>query len=145
PPASAPPPAHVPAPPPQPAPQPELAPAAVAAAAAEAASPAPVQAVTEPAPDVPAKTPEAEPKRSRGLRRQERVDAKGAAHSQVVGLKIGASQIAAAQVVNRGGPRIVRMARMPLQRGVVVGGELREPEELATALKTFFKKNKLPR
>jgi type IV pilus assembly protein PilM len=47
--------------------------------------------------------------------------------------------------VNRGGPRIVRMARMPLQRGVVVGGELREPEELATALKTFFKKNKLPR
>jgi type IV pilus assembly protein PilM len=47
--------------------------------------------------------------------------------------------------VNRGGPRIVRMARMPLQRGVVVGGELREPEELATALKAFFKKNKLPR
>jgi type IV pilus assembly protein PilM len=37
------------------------------------------------------------------------------------------------------------MARMPLQRGVVVGGELREPEELATALKAFFKKNKLPR
>jgi type IV pilus assembly protein PilM len=34
---------------------------------------------------------------------------------------------------------------MPLPRGVVVGGELREPEELATALKTFFKKNKLPR
>jgi type IV pilus assembly protein PilM len=65
--------------------------------------------------------------------------------TQVVGLKIGASQIAAAQVVNRGGPRIVRMARMPLQRGVVVGGELREPEELATALKAFFKKNKLPR
>ena len=34
---------------------------------------------------------------------------------------------------------------MPLERGVVVGGELREPEELAAALKTFFRKNKLPR
>jgi type IV pilus assembly protein PilM len=37
------------------------------------------------------------------------------------------------------------MARQPLKRGVVVGGELREPEELATALKAFFRKNKLPR
>ena len=37
------------------------------------------------------------------------------------------------------------MARMPLARGVVVGGELREPEELAAALKTFFRKNRLPR
>ena len=66
-------------------------------------------------------------------------------HGELVGLKIGASQIAAAQVINKGGPRIVRMARMPLQRGVVVGGELREPEELASSLKTFFRKNKLPR
>jgi len=140
----APAPSQLPAPPPQPAPQPDLAPAAVAAAA-ETASPAPVQATPEPAPEVPAQTPAAEPKRSRGLRRRERGEAQGGAHSQVVGLKIGASQIAAAQVVNRGGPRIVRMARMPLQRGVVVGGELREPEELANALKTFFKKNKLPR
>ena len=67
------------------------------------------------------------------------------AHNQLVGLKIGASQIAAAQVINKGGPRIVRMARMPLEPGVVVGGELREPEELAAILKTFFRKNKLPR
>ena len=66
-------------------------------------------------------------------------------HGQLVGLKLGASQIAAAQVVNKGGPKIVRMARMPLERGVVVGGELREPEQLASALKTFFRKNKLPR
>ena len=36
------------------------------------------------------------------------------------------------------------MARTPLERGVVVGGELREPEQLAAALKTFFRKNKLP-
>jgi type IV pilus assembly protein PilM len=48
-------------------------------------------------------------------------------------------------VINKGGPKIVRMARMPLDRGVVVGGELREPEALAASLKTFFRKNKLPR
>ena len=34
-------------------------------------------------------------------------------HKRLVGLKIGGSQIAAAQVVNKGGPRIVRMARAP--------------------------------
>jgi type IV pilus assembly protein PilM len=142
---SAPVPVNVPAPLPQPEPQPELTPAA-AAVAEVAAAPAPVETGPEPALDLPEATPEAEPKRSRRLRRRERSEAKSAsARSQVVGLKIGASQIAAAQVVNRGGPRIVRMARMPLQRGVVVGGELREPEELATVLKAFFKKNKLPR
>jgi type IV pilus assembly protein PilM len=78
------------------------------------------------------------------ISKQER-KASPSTRKRVVGLKIGASQIAAAQVVNSGGPRIVRMARMPLGHGVVVGGELREPEELAAALKTFFRKNKLPR
>jgi type IV pilus assembly protein PilM len=68
-----------------------------------------------------------------------------ATHKRIVGLKIGASQIAAAQIVNKGGPRVVRLARIPLDRGVVVGGELRESEELTAALKTFFRKNKLPR
>jgi Tfp pilus assembly PilM family ATPase len=50
-----------------------------------------------------------------------------------------------AEVVNKSGPRIVRMARMPLDRGVVVGGEVRDPDALAAALKTFFRKNKLPK
>jgi len=68
-----------------------------------------------------------------------------AMHSRVVGLKIGGSQIAAAEVINKSGPRIVRMARMPLDRGVVVGGEVRHPDALAAALKTFFRKNKLPK
>src|SRR5207249_1880324 len=68
-----------------------------------------------------------------------------AVKNRVVGLKIGATQLAAAQVVNKGGPRIVRLARMPLERGVVVGGELREPDVLAAALKSFFRKHKLPR
>src|SRR5581483_11733715 len=65
-------------------------------------------------------------------------------HARVVGLKVGASQIAAAYVVNKGGPRLVRVARAPLPDGVVVGGELREPEQLAAALKSLFRKNKLP-
>jgi type IV pilus assembly protein PilM len=66
-------------------------------------------------------------------------------HKRVVGLKVGGSQIAAVEVVNNGRPRVVRMARMPLDRGVIVGGELREPEELARALKTFFGQNNLKR
>jgi type IV pilus assembly protein PilM len=65
-------------------------------------------------------------------------------HKRVVGLKIGASQLAAAHVVNNGGPRLLKVARAPLPHGVVVGGELREPEQLAAALKTLFRKNKLP-
>jgi type IV pilus assembly protein PilM len=89
----------------------------------------------------------AAPTPSRRERRREAraVDGASKEHNQLVGLKLGASQIAAAQVVNRGGPKVVRMARMPLERGVIVGGELRESEELAAALKTFFRKNKLPR
>ena len=62
-----------------------------------------------------------------------------------VGLKIGASQISAAQVVNNGGPHVLQIARQDLDAGIVVGGELREPEALATALRHFFKKNRLPR
>jgi type IV pilus assembly protein PilM len=108
--------------------------AAEPAAASTEAAPA-AAAVT--APVVVSKQP------SRRERRDDR--ARHATHNQLVGLKIGASQIAAAQVVNKGGPKVVRMARQPLKRGVVVGGELREPEELASALKAFFRKNRLPR
>jgi type IV pilus assembly protein PilM len=64
---------------------------------------------------------------------------------KLVGLKIGASQIAAARVVNNGGPQVVQIAREALDAGIVVGGELREAEELAVVLKRFFRKHKLPR
>ncbi|HEX2292657.1 MAG TPA: type IV pilus assembly protein PilM [Gaiellaceae bacterium] len=64
---------------------------------------------------------------------------------KLVGLKIGASQIAAAQVVNNGGPQVVQVARDSLEPGVVVGGELRDPDTLAASLRHFFKKNRLPR
>ena len=65
--------------------------------------------------------------------------------TKLVGLKIGASQLAAARVVNGGSPQLVQVVRQPLDPGVVVGGEVRDPERLAVALERFFAKNKLPR
>jgi type IV pilus assembly protein PilM len=64
---------------------------------------------------------------------------------KLVGLKVGASQLAAARVVNNADPELVQVAREELEPGIVVGGELREPEALADALKRFFRANKLPR
>ena len=66
-------------------------------------------------------------------------------HKKLVGLKIGASQLAAARIVNNGSPEVVQLARAELQPGIVVGGELREPDALADALKAFFRANKLPK
>jgi type IV pilus assembly protein PilM len=64
---------------------------------------------------------------------------------RLVGLKIGASQLAAARISNNGAAELVQVARQPLDQGVVVGGEVRDPEALAVALKQFFVRNKLPR
>jgi type IV pilus assembly protein PilM len=65
---------------------------------------------------------------------------------EIVGLKIGASQIAAARVVNNGStPRLVQLARTALEPGVVVAGEVRDVPALARALNEFFTANKLPR
>jgi type IV pilus assembly protein PilM len=66
---------------------------------------------------------------------------------EIVGLKIGASQIAASRVVNNGGPaaKLVQLARVPLEPGIVVGGEVRNVAALAAALDSFFTENKLPR
>jgi len=64
---------------------------------------------------------------------------------EIVGLKIGASQIAASRVVNNGSAKLVQLARVPLEPGVVVGGEVRDVAALATALERFFSDNKLPR
>jgi type IV pilus assembly protein PilM len=64
---------------------------------------------------------------------------------RLVGLKIGASQLAAARVSNNGAAELMQVARQPLEQGVVVGGEVRDPEALALALKQFFARNKLPR
>jgi type IV pilus assembly protein PilM len=64
---------------------------------------------------------------------------------RLVGLKIGASQIAAARIVNGEELELVQAARESLEPGIVVGGELRDPEALAVALKDFFRKHGLPK
>ena len=64
---------------------------------------------------------------------------------KLVGLKIGGSQLAAARIVNNGSAELVQVARESLDHGLVVGGELREPERLAEELRSFFRKHKLPK
>ena len=64
---------------------------------------------------------------------------------KIVGLKIGGSQIAAATIVNDGKRELVQIAREPLEHGVVVAGELRDPDTLSRALDGFFARHKLPR
>jgi type IV pilus assembly protein PilM len=64
---------------------------------------------------------------------------------KLVGLKIGASQIAAAQVVNNGAPELVEVVSEPLEPGLVVSGEIRDPSALGAALKRFFELHKLPK
>jgi type IV pilus assembly protein PilM len=63
---------------------------------------------------------------------------------QVVGLKIGASQIAAARVSVNGSANVQQIAREELPAGLVDHGEVRDVEGLAEALKEFFKRHKLP-
>jgi type IV pilus assembly protein PilM len=64
---------------------------------------------------------------------------------ELVGLKIGASQLAASRVVNNGSANLVQLARGPLDTGIVVGGEVRDVPALAKALDAFFTEHKLPR
>jgi len=70
---------------------------------------------------------------------------RGGKGKKIVGLKIGASQLAAARVTNNGSAELLQVAREPLSPGVVVGGELRDPDALGLALKDFFAKHKLPK
>ena len=62
---------------------------------------------------------------------------------KVVGLKIGASQLAAAVVTeSEGRHQLVALARTPLEPGIVVDGEVRDADALAQALKSFFAEHK---
>jgi type IV pilus assembly protein PilM len=62
-----------------------------------------------------------------------------------VGLKIGASQIAAAVVqAHDGGHELIELARTPLEPGIVLDGEVRDSEALVAALRSFFAEQKLP-
>ena len=71
----------------------------------------------------------------------------GSAHpiANVVGLRIGSSQLAAALVNNNGSAELLQLARTPLEPGIVAAGEVRDSVALAQALKRFFAQNKLPR
>ncbi|MGD0273811.1 MAG: type IV pilus assembly protein PilM [Gaiellaceae bacterium] len=72
----------------------------------------------------------------------------GAARRQkaLVGVKIGASGISAARVVQNGGrPELLELVREPLARGVVVAGEVRDVPALATALANMFSVHRLPK
>jgi type IV pilus assembly protein PilM len=86
------------------------------------------------------------PKRKPGAKSAPKVTAKKKRPKQdYVGVKVGASQIAAAEVHNNGGSKIVKLAREPLEPGIVVGGEVRDIAALGRALDDFFKKHDLPR
>ena len=70
---------------------------------------------------------------------------RGNAKGRLIGLKIGASQLAAARVANNGSAELLQVAREPLAPGIIVGGELRDPDALAEALNDFFAKHGLPK
>jgi type IV pilus assembly protein PilM len=64
---------------------------------------------------------------------------------ELVGLKIGATQLAASRVANNGAPHVLQLARETLPAGVVAGGEVRSVSALASELDKFFTKHGLPR
>src|SRR5215470_549801 len=64
---------------------------------------------------------------------------------EIVGLKVGATGMTAAQVVNNGGKKVVRLAHEALPAGVVDGGEVRDPAALGEAMANFFAAHSLPR
>jgi len=105
-----------------------------------------VEAPTEQLPVV-AKTPLHKRKLSLPSLSIPKLPSRGGGHSskKVVGLKIGASQIAAARISNNGVAELQQLARDPLAAGVIVAGELRDPEALGDALKVFFARHKLPK
>ncbi len=64
---------------------------------------------------------------------------------ELVGIKVGGSQLAAARVVNNGSPHLHQLARHSLPPGIVVDGEVRDVAALSTELNEFFTANNLPR
>ena len=102
---------------------------------------APAVVVAEEPEPVPEWEDDPEPKKRRAPR-SSRISRRG---KQLVGLKVGASQVAAARVVNNGSAELVQVARTALPPGLVVGGELRDPDGLAEVLRGFFREHRLPK
>jgi type IV pilus assembly protein PilM len=92
-----------------------------------------------------AKAPAAEKPAKKTRVKKSKGDHGPSSKSALVGLKIGASQVAAARVSNTGTPQLLQVARESLPDGVVVGGELRDIETLAETLKELFANHKLPK
>ncbi len=66
--------------------------------------------------------------------------------NQIVGVRTGSSQIVAAVVRNTpGAHELTQLVSAPLDRGIIVAGEVREPDALARELKSLFSKHNLPR
>jgi type IV pilus assembly protein PilM len=85
-----------------------------------------------------------EPKPAKA-KKEKKEKAKDKRAKRLVGLKIGASQIAAARIVNNGAPELIEAFREPLDAGIVVSGEIRDSTALTDALKRFFELHKLPK
>lgn len=84
--------------------------------------------------------------RSTEKRAGRRKSGQGGKDRKVVGLKIGASQIAASVVAEtEAGHELLELARRPLAEGIVVDGEVRDEDALVTAVKALFDEEKLPR
>src|SRR5204862_4399631 len=85
------------------------------------------------------------PRRSEACGPLEAREGAAAVAKQVVGLKIGASRLAAARLSLNGSAELVQVASDPLPGGIVSVGEVREPAALSAALKEFFGRHKLPK
>jgi type IV pilus assembly protein PilM len=120
------------------------APAAAEAASAEVAKAAP----TAPAAKPEVKVPFYKRELSLGRKAAPASAPKGSALRQkaLVGVKIGASEISAARVVRGGsGLELLDLVSEPLQRGIVVAGEVRDVPALAAALARLFNAHGLPK
>jgi len=136
----------------QQAPLPQAIEAAAPAAVPEAASAELAQAApatpTAPVAKPEAKVPFYKRELSFGRKAASAPPPKGSALRQkaLVGVKIGASGISAARVVRNGGKlELLDLVRDPLQRGVVVAGEVRDAPALAAALAHMFDVHRLPK
>jgi type IV pilus assembly protein PilM len=65
--------------------------------------------------------------------------------TELVGLEVGSSQIAAAHITNNGDKKLHKLHREPLPAGIMSGGEVRDPVALGAALASFFEKYELPK
>jgi type IV pilus assembly protein PilM len=125
------------------------APPVKAVAAAPVAEGASAAVVAPAAPVVtPAKVPFYKRELSLGHKAASASAPKGSALRQkaLVGVKIGASGISAARVVRNGSKlELLDLVHEPLQRGVVVAGEVRDPSILAATLAHLFNSHNLPK